>query len=108
LKAVRWRAKARRDASEAAQWYAEQGGLEVELAFIAALQAAESLIAEFPASGSPRHADVVQGLPAPLRFHPIRRFERYLIYYVELPEYAEVIRLWNAARGLEALMDPME
>ncbi len=43
-------------------------------------------------------------LPEPLRFFPVRGFETYLVYYIELPDHVEVLRIWNAARGLDALM----
>lgn len=103
MKQVRWRRRARDDASEAAAWYGANVGVEIELAFIAAIEAGEALIAAHPASGSTRHAAVLPGLPAPLRFLRLERFERYLIYYLDLPEHVEVLRVWNAARGLDAL-----
>ena len=62
-------------------------------------------VAQFPASGSTRHAGCIQGLPAPLRFVPVAQFERYLLYYLDLPTHVEVLRVWNAGRGLEALME---
>lgn len=103
MKQVQWRRQARDDASEAAAWYGANGGFEIEVAFIAAIEAGEALIAAHPASGSTRHAAVLPDLPAPLRFLRLERFERYLIYYLDLPEHVEVLRVWNAARGLDAL-----
>lgn len=103
MKPVHWHPQAKRDADEAAVWYATQGGMRMELAFIDALQAAENLIAEFPASGSPLHAGVIPDMPVPLRFHVLHRFDRYLLYYLDLPDRVEVIRVWDASRGLEAL-----
>lgn len=39
----------------------------------------------------------------------LERFERYLLHYLDLPSHVEVLRLWNSARGLDALMtDPAE
>lgn len=104
MKPLRLREQARIDADEAAAWYAEQGGLALELAFVDALEAAYDLIQRHPGVGSIRHAEHAPGLPAPLRFLPLERFERHLIYYIDLPEHLEVIRIWHASRGLEALM----
>lgn len=51
------------------------------------------------------YANAVTGLPAPLRYFLIKHFERYLLYYLDLPTHAEVLRIWNSARGLAALME---
>jgi toxin ParE1/3/4 len=71
--------------------------------FVAALEAVTALIAEYPDSGSRRHACVFPALPASLCFHPLQRFERVLVYYLALPGHVQIVRVWNAARGLEAL-----
>ena len=41
----------------------------------------------------------------PLRDFLIKHFERYLLYYLDLPTHVEVLRIWNSARGLAALME---
>ncbi|MBP6750972.1 MAG: type II toxin-antitoxin system RelE/ParE family toxin [Xanthomonadaceae bacterium] len=105
MKPIYWRDAARRDLDDAAAWYAQQGGFPLETRFIAAVEATSSILREHPAAGSTRHAEDVPGLPTPLRFFPVRDFERYLLYYLDLPAHVEVLRVWNAARGLEALME---
>lgn len=107
MKRVRWRRLAQDDASEAADWYGIHADQAVELAFIAAVEAAEALIAAYPALGSARHAALLPDLPVPLRFVSLKRFERYLLYYLDLPDHVEVLRLWNTARGLDALMSDL-
>lgn len=78
------------------------------LRFIDAVDAVYALLAEHPANGSLRHAVLLPELSAPLRFHPVQGFERILVYYLDLPDAVEVIRIWDAARGLEALtQEPM-
>lgn len=62
------------------------------------------MIAAHPASGSTRHAALLPDLHTPLRFLRLERFERYLIYYLDLPTHVEVVRIWNTARGLDALV----
>ncbi len=108
MKPLRLRGQARNDADEAAAWYAGQGGLALELAFADALQAAYDLIRQHPGIGSARHAQYAPELPSPLRFLPLKRFEHHLVYYIDLPEHVEVIRVWHASRGLEALMGAEE
>lgn len=102
---VEWSRQAHLDAADSADWYVGQGGLALGERFLAQVQATLAQLGRFPASGSSRHADCIPGLPAPLRFIPVREFERYLIYYLELPSHIEVIRVWNSARGLTALLD---
>lgn len=104
MKPLRLREQARVDADEAAAWYAAQGGLPLELAFIDALQAAYDLIQQYPGIGSTSHAEYADDLPVPLRFLALKHFERYLVYYIDLPAHIEVVRVWHSSRGLDALM----
>ena len=104
MKPIHWRASARRDLDDATDWYARQGGFLLESRFIAAVESTSLRIRQHPATGSTRHADDVTGLPAPLRYFQVRDFDRYLLYYLDLPTHAEVIRVWDSARGLGVLM----
>jgi toxin ParE1/3/4 len=76
--------------------------------FFDSVQAAYELLSEQPAIGSPRHAEYCPELPHPLRFHPVKNFPRILIYYMDRPDAVEVIRVWDAARGLDVLMRDIE
>ncbi|MFT4180025.1 MAG: type II toxin-antitoxin system RelE/ParE family toxin [Thermomonas sp.] len=105
MKPVEWRPQARRDAAAAAYWYAQQGGLPLGEAFLTEVDTTLDRIAQHPAIGSTRHAEQAPDLPSLLRFLPLRRFEHHLVYYIDLPEHIEVLRIWHAARGLAALMD---
>lgn len=103
-KSIRQRPQAVADLVAIADYLAASAGHAVALRFIDAVEAAYALLSAHPASGSPRHAHVLPELPVPLRFHPIKHFERILIYYLDQPDAVEVIRLWDASRGLEALL----
>lgn len=105
VKPLHWRHSAKQDAADTASWYAEQDGLALGERFLAQLQATLEHIGHFPASGSTRHAHIVPDLPAPLRFFPVSGFDRHLVYYIDLPAHIDIIRIWNASRGLDALMD---
>lgn len=102
---LHWRQSALDDIETLATYYTGEGGAALGLKFVAALEAATALIAEFPDSGSRRHAYLFPDLPMPLRFHPLQRFDRVLVYYLALPRHVEIVRVWNAARGLEALLE---
>lgn len=105
MKRVEWSLQARRDAADSADWYVGQGGLALGERFLAQIHVSLMRLGQFPAIGSTRHADCIPGLPAPLRFVPVAQFERYLIYYLDLPSHVEVIRVWDSARGLTALLE---
>lgn len=108
MKPLRLREQAKNDADAAAAWYAGEGGATLELAFIDALQAAYDLIQRHPAVGSLRHAELVTDLPTPLRFLTLQRFDRHLVYYIDLPGHIEVLRVWHASRGLDAVMEDID
>lgn len=104
MKRVEWSRQAQLDAADSADWYVRQGGLALGERFLAQVDATLMRLGQFPASGSTRHADCIPDLPAALRFFPVAQFERHLVYYLDLPTHVEVIRVWDSARGLEALM----
>lgn len=106
-KPLRQRPQAAVDVAAIADHLQTSAGTAVALCFIEAVEAAYTLLSIHPACGSPRHAHVLPELPAPLRFHPLADFPRILIYYMDIADAVEVIRIWDAARGLEALtQDP--
>lgn len=76
--------------------------------FISASSATLAILGDQPGIGCMRHAEYFTDLPYALRFHPIKGFDRVLVYYMDRPESVDVIRIWDAARGLEALMNPLE
>ena len=55
-------------------------------------------------TGTPPAFEKPRWLRDMLRFLPLKRFERHLVYYIDLPDHVEVIRVWHAARGLGALI----
>lgn len=105
MKPVRWRPLALQDIDAASEWYFGKGGLALELAFIEALEAATELISRHPTSGSTRHASLFPDLPTPLRFVVLKKFDRYLIYYVELSDHLEIVRVWDAARETQDIAE---
>jgi toxin ParE1/3/4 len=102
-KPIRQRPQAAADIAAIADYLLAQQAPRAALDFIDAAEAAYALLSAHPAIGSSRHAYLLPELAVPLRFHPIKQFERILVYYVDLPDAVEVIRVWDAARGLEAL-----
>lgn len=101
MKPLHWHPLARRDADEAAAWYAGQGGLTLELAFTDALDSATARIARHPGIGSARYADPLK-IHA-LRFWPVQKFP-YLIFYIERDTQLDIWRVLHAQRDVPAWM----
>ena len=100
------RPRADQDIDDLIGWLTAESPQSAE-AFLDALEAAFERLAMFPDSGSIRHAAWVPGLPVPLRFLPVSpaRFPRLLIYYLHFETEIDVIRVWDASRGLDALFE---
>jgi toxin ParE1/3/4 len=105
MKPVRWRPAAESDVLSGAKWYAKRGGAALANRFIDEVEATIQRLSEHPLVGSTRHADVLPDLDGVLRFFRLQVFQRYLIYFIDHDDHVEVIRVWNASRGLQALMD---
>lgn len=93
------------DIDAIADWLASEASADIARRFIDVTENILTLLGEQPAIGSTRHAEWLPDMPYPLRFHPVRGFPRLLIYYMDCPRHVEVIRVWDAARGLESLLD---
>lgn len=100
------RPRADQDIDEILRWLIAESPPSARL-FLDELEAAFERLAQFPDCGSLRHAGLVPGLPVPLRFLPVSpaRFPRLLIYYLHCEAHIDVIRVWDASRGLEALFE---
>ncbi len=75
------------------------------LRFLDAVEAMVKVLGDYPDIGSTRHAAWFAGDLANVRFLPIRGFDRILIYYFVTESAVEIIRFWDAARGLDALSE---
>ena len=87
------RALAEQDIEEAIDRYLTEGGADLALRFVDALEAATRHIARHPATGSPRYATAID-LPG-LRFWPLKRFPQ-LVFYVE---HGDAIDAWRVLHG---------
>ena len=99
VKRVARRERAERDIDEAAAHYRAEGGVELELRFIDALEVAIRHVATHPATGSTRYASELKSQD--LRFWPVKRFP-FLIFYVEHADHEDVWRVLHGARDLPA------
>lgn len=94
------------DVDDAVEHYLIEGGAQVAMGFIDALEQAYRHIGRYPASGSPRYAHELN-LPG-LRFWPLKRYP-YLVFYVELRDHVDVWRVLHGQRDIPSWMrDPAE
>lgn len=105
MKSVRWHPHARDDADQIADWYAQQGGLALELAFTDALESAIDRIAHHPGIGASRYSErlFLRGL----RCWPTDGFP-YLVFYIEHETHIDVWRVLHAQRDIPAWMGDTE
>ena len=107
----RWRVFTRRQAEEDANeiWrlIAENNPHAAE-AFLDAIEEASNLLSASPEIGSPRYFShpELQGL----RFLPLRKFEKYLLFYRTMKdaEAVEIVRIVHGARDLPRLFGGTE
>ena len=100
------RALANVDVDSAIDHYFIEGGQQVALDFIGALERALTHIADRPATGSPPYAHELN-LPG-LRAWGVTRFP-YLVFYVEYGDHIDVWRVLHQSRDISAWMrEPVE
>ena len=96
-KPVILRRLAERDAEEAIDHYLAEGGADLALRFIDALEVALGKVGTMPPAGSPRYAHELD-LPG-LRVWPIKRFP-YLIFNVDRGDHVDVWRILHQHRDI--------
>ena len=100
-KPVVLRATARRDVDEVVAHYRAEGGEDLALSFIEALEAAVRHIAQNPESGSPHYGHELN-LPG-LRSWRVKRYP-YLVFYMTGAENVDVWRILHGRRDIPAWM----
>jgi toxin ParE1/3/4 len=95
------REKAERDIDNAIDYYYGEGGADLALSFIDALESAFHHLAAHAESGSPRYA-VELDLPG-LRYWPLKQFP-YLVFYVENDGRVDVWRVLHGSRDIPPMM----
>jgi toxin ParE1/3/4 len=99
------RQRAEQDIQGAVDQYLTDGGPDLALRFIDALERTLNSTGRHPAAGSPRYSHDL-GLPG-LRFQLIGRFS-HLIFYLERDEYIDVWRVLHGSRDIAAWMQSPE
>jgi toxin ParE1/3/4 len=69
---------------------------------VTAIEKTFQLLADNPGPGRPRKFKSLR--LRNLRFRPVPGFEKYLVFYQEIPGGIEVFHVYHAARNIDALM----
>jgi toxin ParE1/3/4 len=97
------RPQAEADLTDQFVYYLAAGGAELAERVLTAVEAATQRLLETPGIGvkrSFRHPSL-QGL----RMHPVRGFERHLVFYHERDDGIEIVRVLHGARDIPSAMD---
>jgi len=97
LPPIALRRRAQDDIDDALRHYLDEGGVELALRFIDALEAAFAHLRSHPSSGSPRYASLLD-LPG-LRSWSLRRFP-HLLFYVEIDDHIDIWRVLHDKRDI--------
>jgi toxin ParE1/3/4 len=107
----RWRVFTKRQAEKDANeiwFYIAQDNPQAAEAFLSAIEEASYILSTTPSIGGMRyfHHPELHGL----RFYPLKKFEKYLMFYrtVEEEEVVEIVRIVHGARDLPRLFSGKE
>jgi toxin ParE1/3/4 len=92
---------AQRDLADCADYFAERS-LPTAVRFAQAVAETLRQVATMPDLGSP--LDLPNPALAELRFWPVRRFKKYLLFYRVEPHEIKVLRVLHAARDFESVL----
>jgi len=90
------------DTDAAADYLAGEGGMDLALRFLDAVERAYGRLVEYPRIGAEVHA-FASRLPG-LRFWPVPTFERFLVFYRVLSDAVEIVGVVHGSRDLAELL----
>jgi toxin ParE1/3/4 len=96
------RPRARQDLDEAAAYIQGQSGPQRAIRFLRAADSTLAMLAGMPGMGT--RYDPHEPLYAGLRYFPITRHRKYLIFYRPLPDGVEVLRVLHGARDIAGIL----
>jgi toxin ParE1/3/4 len=93
---------ANRDLVEIFRHYAREAGLRVADRFFAEAEATFARLASMPGMGTRYEPD--EPLYADLRYIPVSRFRKYLVFYRPVPGGIEVLRVLHGTREIGRIL----
>lgn len=99
---VQRRERARRDFVGIARYYAEEAELELARQFLKQAEETFGRLASSPGIGRRYQAEHA-GFP-PIRFFPIARLKKYLVFYLHTSDSIQIVRVLHSARELSSIL----
>jgi len=99
---VHRRQKARQDLVDAFRFYARNAGFRVAQQFFTETEATFTRLAGMPGMGTRCEHD--HPALAGLRYSPVSRFRKYLVFYRSVSDGIEVVRVLHGARDIENIL----
>jgi toxin ParE1/3/4 len=101
-KVIHRRQKARQDLVNIFRYHAREAGLRVAQRFFAQTEATFARLAGMPGIGTPyeHNHPALSGL----RFFPISRFRKYLVFYRSVADGIEVVRVLHGLRDIHFIL----
>jgi toxin ParE1/3/4 len=101
-KTIHRRQKARQDLVDTFRYLAREVGFRVAQRFLAQVEATFTRLAGMPGTGTSYQHD--HPALAGLRFSPVSRFRKYLVFYRSVADGIEIIRVLHGARDIATIL----
>ncbi len=101
-KAIHRRRAARQDLMEIFRYYAREAGLRVAERFFTQAEATFTRLAGMPGMGT--QYDHNHPALAELRFFPVSRFPKYIVFYRPAADGIQIVRVLHGARDIAGIL----
>jgi toxin ParE1/3/4 len=100
--AIKKRGPARRDLVDIFYYYARRRAVPTARRFLAQAEATIRRLSQMPGIGTPYEPD--EPHYGEVRYFPVSRFPKYLVFYRRVAEGIEILRVLHGARDIHALL----
>jgi len=101
-KTIHRRQRARQDLVDIFRYYAREAGFRVAQRFFAQAEPTFTRLAGMPGMGT--HYEHDHPALAGVRFFPVSRFRKYLVFYRSVADGIEIVRVLHGARDIATIL----
>jgi len=100
--AITWQRSARGDVAEIFRQRARGEGVAAARRFLAAVEETATRLARHPGIGTQYDFEMLGHVE--LRYFPVSRYRSYIMFYRQIPDGVDVVRVLHGARDLASLL----